>query len=492
MRVLHVCAEVYPLLKTGGLADVTAALPQALGALGCDARLLLPGFPAIRHGVVNPRLVATVGACFGSDLVALYRGTLPGADVVVYFVGAPTLYERPGGPYSDPCDAPYLDNDRRFALLGWMAGRLADGLDPDWQPAIVHGHDWHAGLASAYLRASERETGRASARSVFTVHNLAYQGVFPAQRFPDTGLPPDFYDIEGVEFFGQYSFLKAGLYYSDKLTTVSPTYAREIQHPDQGCGLDGLLRHRAHDLHGILNGVDEAVWNPASDRHLAARYDVASLAGKRACKAALQQMAGLTEQPDAPLFGVVSRLAEQKGLHLVLDALAEIVERGGQFVLLGNGDPTLERAFQDVAACRPESIAVVIGYDESMSHRVIAASDVIMVPSRFEPCGLTQLFGLRYGTLPLVRRVGGLADTVVDCSLENLADGSATGFTFDSFDAAALSVAIRRSFALYQRQADWHRVQENAMRMRFGWSDCATQLLSVYHRIASLATLVSV
>ncbi|WP_241290097.1 glycogen synthase GlgA [Burkholderia stabilis] len=489
MRVLHVCAEVYPLLKTGGLADVTAALPQALGALGCDARLLVPGFPAIRHGAANPRLVATVGARFGVDPVALYRGTLPGNDVVVYFIDAPALYDRPGGPYGDPCDSPYLDNDRRFALLGWMAARLADGLDPGWQPAIVHGHDWHAGLAPAYLRASERETGRASARSVFTVHNLAYQGVFPAQRFADTGLPPDFFDIDGVEFFGQYSFLKAGLYYSDKLTTVSPTYAREIQHADQGCGLDGLLRHRAHDLHGILNGVDDAVWNPASDRHLAACYDVGALAGKLTCKAALQQMTGLTVQRDAPLFGVVSRLAEQKGLHLVLDALAEIVERGGQFVLLGSGDPMLERAFQNVAACRPESIAVIIGYDESMSHRVIAGSDVIMVPSRFEPCGLTQLFGLRYGTLPLVRCVGGLADTVVDCSLENLADGSATGFTFDSFDPSALNMAIRRAFALYQRQADWQRAQGNAMRMRFGWNDCAMRLLSVYDRVVSQESL---
>ncbi|WP_205791876.1 glycogen synthase GlgA [Burkholderia sp. Ac-20353] len=483
MRVLHVCAEVYPLLKTGGLADVTAALPSALNALGCDARLLVPGFPAIRDGVADSRIVAKPGPRFGADALALHRGVLPGTGVVVYFVDAQTLYDRPGGPYSDPHEHPYLDNHRRFALLGWLAARIASGLDPSWRPDIVHSHDWHAGLAPAYLCSGEAQTGTLAARSVFTIHNLAYQGVFPAHLFDETELPRAFFNINGAEFFGQFSFLKAGLYYADKITTVSPTYAREIQGAEQGCGLDGLLHHRAADLHGILNGVDETIWSPALDPHLAAHYDVDALTGKAACKAALQRLAGLSVRPAAPLFGVVSRLTEQKGLQLVLQALPEIVRRGGQFVLLGSGDPDLERAFKAAAAAQPDAVAVVIGYDEAMSHRVIAGSDVIMVPSRFEPCGLTQMFGLRYGTLPLVRRVGGLSDTVVDCSLENLADGSATGFVFDAFDGVALDAALRRAFALYERDEDWARVQQGAMRARFGWNDSAMKLMSVYRQL---------
>ncbi|WP_321822217.1 MULTISPECIES: glycogen synthase GlgA [unclassified Burkholderia] len=487
MRVLHVCAEVYPLLKTGGLADVTAALPAALAALGCDTRLLVPGFPSIRDGITGTTRIATLGGRFGADAAALYRGRLPDSEVVAYFIDAPALYDRPGGPYGDPRESPYPDNHRRFALLGWVAARLARELDPSWRPHVVHGHDWHAGLAPAYLRADERETGTVAARSVFTIHNLAYQGVFPAHQFHETGLPPAFFDIDGVEFFGQYSFLKAGLYYSDKITTVSPTYAQEIQHTEQGCGLNGLLRQRAGDLHGILNGVDETIWNPAADRHLAVRYDETSLVGKSGCKTALQRATGLDVRRDALLFGVVSRLAEQKGLHLVLKMLPDIVRRGGQFALLGSGDPELEQAFTRAAEAHPGAVAVVIGYDESMSHRLIAGSDVIMVPSRFEPCGLTQLFGLRYGTLPLVRRVGGLFDTVVDCSLENLADGSATGFAFDAFDELALGAAVRRAFALYERKEEWERVQRCAMQARFGWNSSATKLMSVYRQLASTA-----
>jgi starch synthase len=484
MRVLHVCSEIYPLLKTGGLADVAGALPVAQSTSGCDARVLVPGFPALRAGILDQQLVTEVEPAFGSGAVSLYRGTLPGSSLAVYVIDAPDLYDRPGNPYADANNHAYPDNYRRFALLGWIAARMAEGLDPSWQPQIVHAHDWHAGLAPAYLKAAEQATGRRLAGSVQTIHNLAYQGNFPGHVFGELGLPAHFYNVDGLEFHGMCSFLKAGLFYADKLTTVSPTYAREIQGSDQGCGFDGLLRARAGDLAGILNGVDDAVWNPATDRLIPQPYDTRSVAGKLKGKTALQQEAGLAVQNDAPLFCVVSRLTDQKGLHLVQGALPAILERGGQIMLLGSGDADLEAGFQAAAAAHPQSVAVKIGYDEQLSHRLIAASDVILVPSRFEPCGLTQLYGLKYGTLPLVRRVGGLADTVVDCSLENLDEGLATGFVFDSFDAAGLDAAIRRAFALYRRKSDWKQVQKRAMLQQFGWETAAAQYLALYRQIA--------
>ncbi|MBD8531030.1 MULTISPECIES: glycogen synthase GlgA [unclassified Massilia] len=485
MRVLHVCSEIYPLLKTGGLADVAGALPVAQIAGGCDARVLVPGFPALRAGILEQETVAELEPMFGARSIRLVRGVLPGSAIAVYVIDAPDLYDRPGNPYADADNHAYPDNYRRFALLGWVAARMAEGLDPSWRPQVVHAHDWHAGLAPAYLKAAEQASGQRLASSVQTIHNLAYQGNFPAHVFEELRLPWHFFAVDGIEFHGHCSFLKAGLFYADKLTTVSPTYAREIQGPEQGFGLDGLLRSRAGDLVGILNGVDDTVWNPAADPLIPRPYAVGSLAGKRAGKTALQREAGLAVQNDAPLFCVVSRLTDQKGLHLVLDALPGIVARGGQIMLLGSGDAALEAGFQAAAAAQPQSVAVKIGYDEQLSHRLIGASDVILVPSRFEPCGLTQLYGLKYGTLPLVRRVGGLADTVVDCSLENLDEGLATGFVFDSFDAAGIDAAVRRAFALYKRKSNWKLVQERGMRQQFDWNAASAHYLALYHQIAS-------
>jgi starch synthase len=489
MRVLHVCTEIYPLLKTGGLADVAGALPAAQSKTGCDARVLVPGFPALRAGIIKQELVTELAPAFGAETLRLYRGTLPDTGVIAYVIDAPNLYDRPGNPYADAGNQAYPDNFQRFALLGWMAARLAEGLDPSWQPQVVHAHDWHAGLAPAYLKAAEQSTGRKLAASVQTIHNLAYQGNFPSHVFGYLGLPAHFFDINGVEFHGQVSFLKAGLFFADKITTVSPTYAREIQESEQGCGLDGLLRTRAADLAGILNGVDDAVWNPATDPLIAKHYDLRNAAakpgGKLACKTALQQEAGLAIQDEAPLFCVVSRLTEQKGLHLVLAALPLIVQRGGQIMLLGAGDAPLEAAFRAAAAAHPQSVAVRIGYDEQLAHRLIAGADVILVPSRFEPCGLTQLYGLKYGTLPLVRKVGGLADTVVDASIENLGEELATGLVFESFDDAGIDAALRRAFALYGREADWKQVQERGMRQQFGWDAAANHYLALYRQIAT-------
>ncbi|MDR5739619.1 MULTISPECIES: glycogen synthase GlgA [unclassified Caballeronia] len=477
--VLHVAAEMFPLLKTGGLADVAGALPPAQSQLGMDVRVVLPGFPAVLAGLDDLTPVADLGTAFGAADVRLERGVLKPHGVVVYVVRADAFYDRPGNPYLDAAHRPYADNDRRFALLGWTAARIATGVDPDWKPHIVHAHDWHAGLAPAYLRAFERG-GAPHVASVMTVHNLAYQGVFPASQFGTLQLPDDFYAVDGLEFYGHVSFLKAGLFYADRITTVSPTYAREIQTQAHGAGLHGLLQTRTHDISGILNGVDYTIWSPSVDDAIASRYTAAKPAAKSRCKTALQERVGITRDEDALLFGVVSRLTEQKGLDLLLSAVPDIVQRGGQLVVLGTGDPALEAGMKNAAAAHPGAVAVVLGFDETLSHSIIAGSDVVMVPSRFEPCGLTQLYALAYGALPLVHRVGGLADTVADCSLENLADGLATGFVFEHFDRAGIVAAIRRAFALKGRRTEWKAVVKRAMAQNFGWESAALRYADVY------------
>lgn len=479
MRVLQVSAELFPLLKTGGLADVAGALPAALAAAGAEPRLLVPGFPAIHDALTHECAVAPVALPWSEGRAALLRGRLPGFEQLVYVLDAPGLFDRPGNPYADDSGLAYADNHRRFALLGLAAARLAEGLDASWRPDIVHAHDWHAGLACAHIAAS-RSRRRTDAKTVFTVHNLAYQGLFPASQFGELGLPASHYAIEGVEFYGQVSFMKAGLHFADAITTVSPSYAREIQTPEQGCGLDGLLRHRAGVLQGILNGVDYGVWSPHGDRAIAARYSADEVAGKAACKAALQRECGLAETPDAPLFGIVSRLTEQKGLPLVLQALDDLLAGGGQLVVLGAGEARLEAEFSAAAHRQPGRVARRTGMDEALAHRIVAGSDVMLVPSRFEPCGLTQLYGLSYGALPLVHRVGGLADTVVDTTLEDLAAGTATGFVFDGFTVDAYRRALRRAFALWSRPEDWGRVREAAMRQRFGWDTAAARYVDLY------------
>lgn len=490
MRVLQVTAELFPLLKTGGLADVAGALPSALAAEGCDVRPLLPGFPAVVAGFDVERVVATLPLPWGAS-VRVVSGVFPAlstgeAAVRGYVVEAPELYDRPGNPYHDAEHVPYADNPERFGALGYVAARVAHGLDATWRPDVVHGHDWHAGLAPAYLRLLE-ERGAAHVPSVFTVHNLAYQGVYPASRLPGLGLPWDYLRMFGLEFHGQLSFLKAGLYFADRLTTVSPTYAREIQHEAQGCGLHGLLADRAAVLHGILNGVDPEVWNPTTDPHLVERFGPRRMAGKAASKRALQEAAGLDVADDRPLFAMVSRLTEQKGVPLLLGALPELLAQRGQLFVLGTGDAGLEAALADAAAKHPGSVAVRLAYDEPFAHRVFGGSDVTLVPSRFEPCGLTQLYGLAYGSVPLVRRVGGLADTVVDTDLCTLDDRSATGIVFDGFDAGSLAYAVRRAAALYRRPADWKRVRRTGMEQRFDWATAARAYVAVYDLAAGRA-----
>lgn len=484
MRVLHVCSEVFPYLKTGGLADVTDALPVALAKKGCDVRMLVPGFPAFVQHVCDKHLVTELPPHFGAHSLRLFYGRLPHSGLPVYYIDAPGLYDRPGNPYIDIYGQPYGDNHRRFALLGWAAARLVEGFDFFWRPQVMHGHDWHAGMAFAYLRSLEWHKGKKLAGTVFTIHNMAYQGNFSGWLFGDLDLPGGMFTPEGVEFYDQVSFLKAGLAYADKVTTVSPTYAREIHDGEQACGLGGMVRKRAGDIVGILNGIDVDVWNPSKDAALARTYDARSITGKRLCRQALQEEMGLACQTTAPVFCVVSRFASQKGLDLVLGAMRKLLEMQGQIVVVGNGEHHLERAFTDYAHRFPQQVAVRIGYDEQLAHRVIAGSDVIMVPSRYEPCGLTQFYGLRYGTLPLVHRVGGLADSVTDSSEENLKNKTATGFVFNDFDVPAIEWAIGRAFALFGEPRRWRAVQRQGMRRQLGWKHSASEYKNLYREVA--------
>jgi starch synthase len=480
MRVLHVGAEIFPLVKTGGLADVLGALPQALIGQGADVRLLLPGLPAIADAVLHQKLVCQIGPAFGAARVTLRLGRMPYSHVPVYVVDAPYLYRRDGSPYQDSAGHEWPDNAQRFALLGWVAAHLAAGeFDAQWVPELLHAHDWHAAMACAYV-AAHPPTHTAT---VFTVHNLAYQGLFPSGDFHLLGLPSAFMASTGLEFHGQLSFMKAGLKFAQRVTTVSPSYAREIATPEFGFGLDGVVRGRGADVSGVLNGVDGTVWDPAADSSLAQRYSAKEPLGKAGCKEALQRELGLRVQADVMLFGVVSRLTSQKGLDLMLAALPGLLKRGGQFVLQGAGEPALEAAFLAMAKAQPAQVAVRIGYDETVAHRLIAGSDAIVLPSRFEPCGLTQLYGLRYGTLPVVRRVGGLADTVVDAGEEAVAAGRATGFAFDAATPGALDAALQRAANAFARKPLWQGLMQRAMAQDFSWQSAALHYVALYESL---------
>ncbi len=472
MKVLHVAAEVFPLIKTGGLADVVAALPLAQAEQGAEIRLLLPGMPQVLDGVRAARPVIDIGCCFGAMRVRVLLGRMPDSELPVYVVDAPYLYRRVGGPYQNERGEEWSDNLPRFALLGWVAAHLAAGdADLDWSADVVHAHDWHAALSSAYLA----DRSAPSAHSVFTIHNVSFQGLFPMHTWPLLGLASRQISPGSLEFHGQLSFMKAGLQFAHRITTVSPRYAREITTPEFGWGLDGAIRSRGADVSGILNGIDDKVWDPAADPALPAPFDIDHLDGKRACRAALQAELGLDPDPDSLLIGIVSRLTQQKGFDLVLVVLPELLHAGFQVAMQGSGDPALESAFRTAAAAHPGRLSVTIGYDEARAHRLIAGADVIALPSRFEPCGLTQMYGLRYGTLPVVRRVGGLADTVHDADTP-----AGNGFTFDLATPQALGDTLRRAQAQRADESHWGAMQRRAMATDLSWRGPARSYLDLY------------
>lgn len=478
MKILFVASEAHPLIKTGGLGDVCGSLPAALTALGADVRLLLPGYhDALRHaGPLKP--VAQIVLPLLAKPATVLEGTLPGTRVQTWLIDFPPAYDRPGNPYLNAYGHPWHDNAARFALLARAAAaiaRRAAGLA--WRPDVVHCHDWQTGLVPVLL-AQEPERPA----TVFTIHNLAYQGLFPRETLTALGLPEAFWSPERLEFHGQLSFIKGGLVYADRLTTVSPSYAREILTPEFGDGLDGLLRHRAHDLSGILNGIDDRVWSPAHDPHLVAGYSAGRFAAKQQNKTALQQQLGLPASA-VPLIGMVGRLVEQKGVDLVLEALPQLMELPLQLALLGSGEAGYEDALRRAAEKYPEKLAVYIGYDETLAHRIEAGSDMFLMPSRFEPCGLNQLYSLRYGTVPIVRPVGGLADTVVDATPETLEAGTATGLAFDGATPAALIGALRRALVLYADRRCWKRLTLTGMRRDFSWGRSAGEYLELYDQL---------
>jgi starch synthase len=472
LRVLFVASEAYPLVKTGGLGDVCGALPAALAALDVDVRLLLPGYPPVLEGLEGARRIAPLGDLFGGE-AALVSGRMPNG-VPALAVDAPHLYLRPGNIYVDAEGGDWADNHLRFAALAWVAA------DPpaaaEWRPEVIHAHDWQAGLAPAYvaLRPGPRPA------TVMTVHNLAFQGLFPPEALEALRLPPRAFAPDGVEFYGRVGFLKAGLVYADRIATVSPTYAREILTTAFGCGLDGLLRARAGVVSGILNGLDTAVWDPARDGELVRPYGLDSLEDKSANKTALQRRVGLAEAPERLLFGVISRLTDQKGFDVLLPLVPRIVDMGGQLVLLGTGDRDLEAAFTAAAAPRADQVAAMIGYDEALAHAIQGGADALLVPSRFEPCGLTQLAALRYGTVPIVAKVGGLADSVVDADADALARGRATGLQFSPVTGEALAGALERAFALYRQKHLWRAVQRRGMAHDVGWATAAAAYRRLY------------
>lgn len=472
--ILSVASEIYPLIKTGGLADVAGALPGALAKEGFALRTLVPGYPAVTAAAKRGETVHQWKALFGGP-ARLVAARAKGLDLFVLV--APHLYGRPGNPYQAPDGADWPDNAFRFAALGKAAAELGRGLLPGFAPAALHCHDWQAGLAPAYLQFCG-EGPRPG--TVMTVHNLAFQGAFPAALLGPLGFPEAAFTVDGIEYHGQIGFLKAGLRLADRITTVSPTYAAEICSDDFGMGLQGLLRGRADVLRGILNGIDTRVWDPAADRLIPARYDAGTLPLRAANKTALQARLGLAEEPRAPLFGVISRLGWQKGLDLLLAALPVLLQEGGQLALLGAGDPGLEAAYRAAQEAHPGRVGCVIGYDEGLAHLVQAGCDALLVPSRFEPCGLTQLCALRYGAVPVVARVGGLADTVIDASPVALAAGAATGVVFSPVNETMIEAAIRRAAALYREEAIWTALQRSGMATDVTWSGPASEYAALY------------
>lgn len=487
MRVLFASSEVYPLVKTGGLADVSGALPAALIECGLDVRVLLPGYAEAMDKAEGKRTVGSLGDPLGVGAEAkLVSAKLPGSGVPVWLIDCPSLYHRQGGPYQDVDGSDYADNALRFGLLSWAAAHLCtQGSPVKWHPEVLHCHDWQSGLAPAYLNAWNVVDRPAT---VFTIHNIAYQGQFPADTVPRLGLPWDMYTMAGLEYWNTLSFLKAGLVYSDKLTTVSPRYAREIQAAPHGSGMEGVLAERAADLSGILNGADYAVWDPATDASIPHRYPALDYAaGKAANKAALQAELGLEQNPDAPLLIIVSRLNDLKGMDLVLAVLPAILRQGAQLAVVGTGDRALEEGFKAAAAATPTQVSVTIGYSETLAHRLMAAGDILVMPSRFEPCGLTQLYAMRYGTVPLVHVTGGLADTVVDTTYDGMMTGTATGFAFEHANAGAFQWTVERALGMYRQPEQWRKVQLACVTQDFTWSRSANRYIELYRSLTGAA-----
>jgi starch synthase len=472
VNILFVAAEMHPFAKTGGLADVVGALPLALARRGHQVSLVLPAYPAaLTAGIPCCRLPHRVPIPMGRTSLeaGVFAADVDG--VTVWLLDLPSLYDRP--TLYGPPSGGYPDNARRFAAL--CQGALAMTHALEFCPDIIHCHDWHAALLPALLRWRVPEPFFARTATVLTVHNLAFQGLFPAATRAELGLPADWLQVERAEFYGQLSFLKAGLQAAEKITTVSPTYRQETLQPAFGCGLDGVLRQRAADFSGILNGIDYAEWNPASDVRLAANYDRDSLAGKGQCKAALQERLGLPVAPDVPLLAVVSRLTEQKGCELLLEIMPRLATAPLQFALLGTGDAHFLEAFQAIAAEKAPNVALNLAFHPELGPLMYAGADMFLMPSRFEPCGISQLIALRYGAVPVVRRTGGLADTVEQASAT-----AGNGFLFDDYASESFWRALQSALAAYQNRTGWHLLMQRGMAADHSWERSVGAYENIY------------
>ncbi|PPD19132.1 MAG: glycogen synthase GlgA [Methylocystis sp.] len=473
LRALAIASEMAPLVKTGGLADVVGALPHALAAENIELRTLIPGYPEVLDVLHAGETVFEFDDLFGGPAwihAARHNG------LAIYALIAPHLYAREGGLYTGPDGADYPDNAFRFAALAWAGAQIGLGALDGFAPDVVHAHDWQGALAPAYMHYADRPRPA----TIVSIHNIAFQGQFPKELLQPLRLPPRAFDIDGVEYYGAIGFLKAGLQLADRITTVSPSYAREIETPEFGMGLEGLLRARADRVSGILNGVDEETWDPATDAHLGTRYDHWSLPSRARNKAALQKRLRLRVDPDAFLIGVVSRLSWQKGLDLLLDVLPQLMRGRAQLALLGAGDKTLEEGFAAAEAAHPGRVGVHIGYSEELAHMIQAGVDAFLVPSRFEPCGLTQLYALRYGAVPIVSRVGGLKDTIVDANEMAMQADVATGLQFSPTTADALALALREAERLFEDAETWRKIQVNGMKTDVSWRNPARRYAKLF------------
>lgn len=476
LRVLSVASEAVPLVKTGGLADVAGALPGAVAGHGIEMTTLLPGYPAVLRAIGKSRAVHTWDSLLGEP-ARLLAGKIDGHPLLV--LDAPGYFTRDGSPYADSTGHDWGDNWRRFAAFSRAAADIALGVGKRKAFDLLHAHDWQAGLAPAYLRYAA--TGR-RVPSIQTVHNMAFQGYCEAAVFPALGLPATAWSVDGVEYHGGVSMLKAGLTSADLITTVSPTYAGEIRSGEFGMGMEGLIVARGSDVCGVLNGIDTTLWNPATDPAIAAPYSMRNLARRVANKRALEAEFAL-EPGDGPLFIAVTRLTWQKGMDVLIEVLDHLVGIGGRLALLGSGDPRLEAGLHAAAARHPGRVAIRIGYDEDLSHRMQAGGDAILVPSRFEPCGLTQLYGLAYGCVPIVARTGGLADTVIDANPAALAAGVATGIQHAAVSYDSLTAALNRAVALYADRPEWERLQRNGMKCDFSWAASGKTYADLYRSL---------
>ncbi|MEO5702461.1 MAG: glycogen synthase GlgA [Gammaproteobacteria bacterium] len=477
-KILFTCSEMHPLIKTGGLGDVAGYLPVAIKNLRHDIRVVMPAYREARARAGELKPVAQLNIPGAATPVIILEGRVPKTQVKLYLVDAPEYFDRPGNPYSGPDGHDWADNAARFAVFSRAVVSLAlDRAGLDWQPDLVHCNDWQTGLIPALLAP---ETTRPA--TLFTIHNLAYQGLFSWDNFQSLGLPPALWSPEAMEFNGQFSFIKGGLVFADWLNAVSPGYAQEIRTPEFGYGLEGLLNHRASRLTGILNGVDYSLWDPRHDPYIARNYNPLTLHLKAHNKADVQRRFNLTEVKNLPLLGFVGRLVEQKGIDLLIGALPELMRYPVQIALVGSGDKTLEQTLLQCAAAYPGRVGVYIGYQEELAHCIEAGADIFPMPSRFEPCGLNQIYSLRYGTVPVVRRTGGLADTIVDANPQNVKSGTATGFIFDEPSPQALLAALLRAIDYFSNARKWQALARQGMAQDYSWQKSARQYISLYQQ----------